>query len=97
MKPLLVVVASQLLFTAGDLIARLKMRQYGFEADAFVSWWFAGYMLIRTAATFGELWVLAKLVLGQALPLRPGLARGHGFGHELRSTGAAGVVQSPGR
>ena len=31
MKPLLVVVASQLLFTAGDLLARLKMRQHGFD------------------------------------------------------------------
>jgi len=69
MKPLLVVIASQMLFTAGDLLARLKMRQHGFGAEAFVSWWFAGYMLIRTVATLGQLWVLAKLVLGQALPL----------------------------
>ncbi len=69
MKPLLVVIASQLLFTAGDLLARLKMRQHGFETDAFLSWWFAGYMLIRTTATFGRLWVLSKLVLGHALPM----------------------------
>jgi len=68
-KPLLVVIASQLLFTTGDLLARLKMRQLGFDSEAFVSWWFAGYMLIRTTATFGQLWVLAKLVLGQALPM----------------------------
>jgi hypothetical protein len=69
MTPLLVVLTSQLLFTTGDLLARLKMRQHGFDTDAFLSWWFAGYMLIRTAATFGQLWVLAKLVLGQALPM----------------------------
>lgn len=69
MKPLLVVIASQLLFTAGDLLARLKMRQHGFDADAFVSWWFVGYMLVRTLATFGQLWVLSKLVLGHALPM----------------------------
>jgi multidrug transporter EmrE-like cation transporter len=62
-------IASQFLFTVGDLLARLKMRQRGFEADAFVSWWFAGYMLVRTLATFGQLWVLSKLVLGHALPL----------------------------
>jgi multidrug transporter EmrE-like cation transporter len=69
MKPFVVVIASQLLFTAGDLLARLKMRQHGFDADAFVSWWFAGYMLVRTLATFGQLWVLSRLVLGHALPM----------------------------
>jgi multidrug transporter EmrE-like cation transporter len=69
MKPFVVVIASQLLFTAGDLLARLKMHQHGFDAGAFVSWWFAAYMLLRTLATFGQLWVLSKLVLGQTLPL----------------------------
>jgi hypothetical protein len=67
MKPFVVVIASQPLFTAGDLLARLKMRQSGFEAGAFVSWWFAGYLLVRMLATFGQLWVLSKLVLGQTL------------------------------
>jgi len=69
MKPLWVVIASQFLFTAGDLLARLKIRQHGFDAGAFVSWWFVGYMLVRTLATFGQLWVLSKLVLGHALPM----------------------------
>ncbi len=69
MKPFVVVIASQLLFTAGDLLARLKMRQHGFDADAFMSWWFAAYMFVRMLATFGQLWVLSKLVLGQTLPL----------------------------
>jgi hypothetical protein len=48
MKPFVVVIVSQLLFTAGDLLARLKMRQHGFDADAFVSWWLAAYVLVRT-------------------------------------------------
>jgi drug/metabolite transporter (DMT)-like permease len=69
MNPVVVVIASQLLFTAGDLLARIKMRQLGFGPEAFVSWWFAGYLGIRTVATFGQLWVLSKLVLGHALPL----------------------------
>jgi hypothetical protein len=68
-KPFVVVIASQLLFTAGDLLARLKMRQHGFDADAFMSWWFATYMVVRTLATFGQLWVLSKLVLGQTLAM----------------------------
>jgi multidrug transporter EmrE-like cation transporter len=45
------------------------MHQHGLDADAFVSWWFAGYMALRTLATFGQLWVLSKLVLGHALPM----------------------------
>ena len=45
------------------------MRQHGFDADAFVAWWFAGYLALRTLATFGQLWVLSKLVLGHALPM----------------------------
>jgi hypothetical protein len=68
-KPFVVVIASQLLFIAGDLLARLKMRQHGFDADAFMSWWFATYMVVRTLATFGQLWVLSKLVLGQTLAM----------------------------
>jgi hypothetical protein len=64
-----VVIASQLLFIAGDLLARLKMRPYGLNAGAFASWWFAAYIVVRTPAMFGQLWVLSKLVLGQTLPL----------------------------
>jgi uncharacterized membrane protein len=45
------------------------MRQHGFEAGALVSWWFAGYMLVRTLATSASCGVLSKLVLGHALPL----------------------------
>lgn len=69
MKPVFVVIASQLLFTSGDLLARTKMRQLGFHADAFLSWWFVGYLAVRTLGTFGQLWVLSKLVLGHAMPM----------------------------
>jgi hypothetical protein len=69
MNPLVVVIVSQLLFTASDLLARLKMRQLGFGAEAFVSWWFVGYMGLRMLATFGQLWVLSRLVMGAALPM----------------------------
>ncbi len=69
MKPVVVVILSQLLFTSGDLLARLKMRQHGFDASAFVSWWFVGYLSLRTVATFGQLWVLSNVVLGHAMPM----------------------------
>ena len=69
MNPVYVVVATQALFTAGDLLARTRMRQFGFEPSAFASWWFLGYMTLRTVATFGQLWVLSKVTLGRTMPL----------------------------
>ena len=65
--PVVVVVASQLLFTAGDLLARAKMRQLGFHTEAFLSWWFLGYLSVRTVATFGQLWVLSQVVLSRSM------------------------------
>jgi hypothetical protein len=56
------VIASQLLFIAGDLLARLKMRPYGLNAGAFASWWFAAYMVVRTLATFSQRLAVAALV-----------------------------------
>lgn len=69
MNPVFVVLGSQVLFTAGDLLARLKMRDLGFHAESFLSWWFVGYMTVRTSATFGQLWVLSKVDLGRMTPL----------------------------
>lgn len=69
MLPVIVVVVSQLLFTAGDLLARAKMRQLGFHTDAFLSWWFLGYLTLRTVATFGQLWVLSQVVLSRSMAL----------------------------
>lgn len=69
MNPLLVVIASQALFTAGDLLARWKMRQLGFATDSFLAWWFLGYFVLRTVAMFGQLWVLSRVDLSRTLPM----------------------------
>lgn len=67
--PILVLIASQLLYTAGDFMGRTYMARYGFSAAAFVSWWFAVYFIIRTAAMFGQLYVFTVVPLGKSMAL----------------------------
>lgn len=69
--PLIVVVGSQLLFTASDLLARAYMPERGFEIATFISGWFVLYLLVRTAATFGQLYVFSipALELGETMAL----------------------------
>jgi uncharacterized membrane protein len=62
-SPLLVIVATQLLFTTGDLIARANMRHSPF------SWWFLLYFLIRQVAMFGQLYVFSALQIGKTMAL----------------------------
>ena len=69
MNPIVVILASQALFSAGDLIARPNLRASGFELRSFVSWWFVAYTLIRTVATVGQLYVFATVDLGRTMAL----------------------------
>jgi len=66
--PLVVVIASQLLFTAGDLLARKHIKG-DFTIANFLTGWFAAYLLLRTAATFGQLYVLSAVELGKTMAL----------------------------
>lgn len=66
--PLVVVIASQLLFTAGDLLARQHIKG-DFTAANFLTGWFAAYLLLRTAATLGQLYVLSAIDLGKTMAL----------------------------
>jgi multidrug transporter EmrE-like cation transporter len=66
--PLLIVIVSQLLFTAGDLLARHHMRG-NFAVANFLTVWFVAYLLLRTAATFGQLYVLSTVDLGKTMAL----------------------------
>ena len=67
--PILVLVASQVLYTASDFMGRVYMVRYGFCAAAFLSWWFAGYFGIRTVAMFGQLYVFSAVPLGKTMAL----------------------------
>lgn len=45
------------------------MRQSGFHTATFISFWFAGYLLIRTIATVGQLYVFANTEVGKTMAL----------------------------
>jgi uncharacterized membrane protein len=67
MPPIFIIVISQTLFTAGDLLARANLRTSGFELRAFISWWFLLYTVLRTMATFAQLYVFANVQLGRSM------------------------------
>jgi uncharacterized membrane protein len=68
-SPVLVIVATQLLFTMGDLIARANMRHSPFAISTFLSWWFLLYFTIRQVAMFGQLYVFSVLQIGKTMAL----------------------------
>ena len=68
-SPIIVIVAAQLLFTTGDLIARANMRHSPFAISTFLSWWFLAYFLIRQLAMFGQLYVFSSLQIGKSMAL----------------------------
>jgi len=66
---LFVLIGSQVLFTSGDLIGRYYMQKLGFHVGTFLSVWFVCYVLLRTAATFGQLYVFTHIQLGKTMAL----------------------------
>jgi uncharacterized membrane protein len=68
-SPVLVIVATQLLFTTGDLIARANMRHSPFALSTFLHGWFLLYFAIRQVAMFGQLYVFSALQLGRTMAL----------------------------
>lgn len=69
MPPIILIVISQGLFTCGDLLARSNLRSGGFELRTFCSWWFLLYTVVRTIATFTQLYVFANVQLGRSMAL----------------------------
>ena len=63
------ILAVQLLFTTGDLIARANLRAAGFTAAAFWSWWFLAYITTRSLATAGQLYIFANVELGKSMAM----------------------------
>jgi drug/metabolite transporter (DMT)-like permease len=66
---IVVLVGTQLLFTASDFLARIHMPRQGFVAATFLSGWFFSYVLLRIVAMFGQLYVLSTIELGKAMAL----------------------------
>lgn len=68
-SPLVILLATQLLFTTGDLLARAHMRHSPFSMSSFLTWWFVVYFLIRQVAMFGQLYVFSVLQIGKTMAL----------------------------
>ncbi|HEX7117485.1 MAG TPA: hypothetical protein VF212_01775 [Longimicrobiales bacterium] len=71
-SPLLIrlaIIATQVLFTTGDLIARANLRADGFTAGAFWSRWFLVYIATRSLATVGQLYIFANVELGKSMAM----------------------------
>lgn len=66
---ILIVVASQFLFTASDLMARHYMSTQGYRVATFFAWWFLLYAVIRTIATFGQLYIFTQTEVGKTMAL----------------------------
>ena len=69
MQLILIVIASQLLFTTSDLMARHYMSTQGFRVATFFGWWFVIYATIRTVATFGQLFIFTQAEVGKTMAL----------------------------
>ena len=66
---LIIVLFSQLLFTSGDLLARSNMSRGGFKLSTFISSWFVIYVLLRSIATLGQLYVFTQSELGRTMTM----------------------------
>jgi multidrug transporter EmrE-like cation transporter len=68
-RPAFVVIASQVLFSLKDLLARHYMGRFGFTPDAFLHPWFIGFLALQAVAMTGQLYVLANVELGKTMAL----------------------------
>lgn len=68
-KALIVIILAQVLFSTSDVMARYYMKKLGFHLASFISVWFLLYALIRTVATFGQLYALVVFELGRSQTL----------------------------
>jgi multidrug transporter EmrE-like cation transporter len=66
---LFVAIASQLVFSVSDVMARANMRHGGFTTENLLTPWFLIYFTIRIFATLGQLYVFASVDLGKTAAL----------------------------
>lgn len=64
---ILILIASQLLFTTGDILGRTYMKSHGFHLTTFLTPWFIIYFLVRTVAMFGQLYIFSSVELGKTM------------------------------
>ncbi len=68
-SPAFIIIGSQLLFSASDLMGRWAMKSQGFTVASFFTWWFLTYTVIRQIAVFGQLYIYSTMELGRTVAL----------------------------
>ena len=66
---LIVLLATQLIYSATDFMGRYYMVKHGFHAASFFMPWFLWYQIIRQIAMFGQLWIFACVPLGKTMAM----------------------------
>jgi len=69
MKPILILIIAQLLFSFSDLIGRYYIIRVGFRFSSFLSLWFFSYIFLKLLAIFGQLYAFANFKLGKTMAL----------------------------
>ncbi len=67
MNSVVALLITQACFTAGDLWARSVLAHQPFQWTTFLQPWFIGYLLLRTVATAGQLFVLSNMPAGKTM------------------------------
>jgi len=68
-NPIIILIATQALFTLSDFIGRYFMSRQGFTLSSFLSLWFFIYFTIRLIATFGQLYIFTQFGLGKTMAI----------------------------
>lgn len=68
-SPLVILIATQLVYSGSDFMARYYMGRHGFHLSTFFTGWFFCYFVIRQVAMFGQLYVFAYIPLGKTMAL----------------------------
>jgi len=66
---LLILLATQLIYSASDFMGRYYMVKHGFHAASFLMPWFLWYQIIRQVAMFGQLYIFACVPLGKTMAM----------------------------
>jgi drug/metabolite transporter (DMT)-like permease len=66
---ILILIFSQLLFTASDLTARYFLRDEGFTPDSLLKPWLLAYFVVRFLATIGQLYIFSLHSVGKTSAL----------------------------
>lgn len=69
MSPIVVVLITQLVFSATDLLARSHLRSANFGVSSIAQPWFIWYAAIRVISTFAQFYVFTKVDLGKTVTL----------------------------